>query len=154
MFSQEKHLFLYQRVSHSVDLESHYMVLQGRLRLGSMRQLYWECFVKMIFSLGLYFGNWYYRLFGEILLHLDHPLMNKILRPSLTIWIPGIHCFKLYEMSKYVLQMESQDEQKKTQPLLAFFLGIFPPLAMLYLQQAANRHWLNHVYQEIHKTEG
>jgi hypothetical protein len=41
--------------------------------------------------------------------------------------------------------MEEENRYVNTNPWLAALLGLFPPLATVYLQSAANRHWFLHV---------
>lgn len=131
------------------SLAYHHLILKGRLRLGTIQSEFKTAFLKIIFSIGYFLKSWYEQALIETTFHLDDPMVNARINKTWMILIPGYHLLLFYRLGKLILQMEVQNHYKKTSPMTVLILGLFPPLAVYYLQNAMNRHWKLHVAHSV-----
>lgn len=131
------------------NFDYYYLISRGRLRLGNKENPWVQGFLKPVFSLGLSWKAWYEQALIEVTYHLDDPQASERLRGFWGILVPGWHLLLLYRLAKLILQMEVQNRYRNTSPLLSLVLGLAPPLAVVYLQKALNRHWDLHVKQTL-----
>jgi hypothetical protein len=125
------------------QLLQEYFFIRGRLRLGKIRSPWANAFFGLPLSCGLMWPFWMGSLLKEIFYH----SANRTNFPKSVVvmgLIPGLHFYGVYRMAQLVREMEMQNRYKSVSPLLAATFAIFPPFAMAYLQDAANRHWLLH----------
>ncbi|MFK7823476.1 MAG: hypothetical protein AB8G05_04935 [Oligoflexales bacterium] len=125
-------------------LAYHHLILKGRLRLGSLHNPL-TLILKMIATFGYGWKSWYEQAMIECSYHIDDPNALENLKGLWKVMIPGPHMFKIYSLARLVLQMEVQNHYRRTSPLLSFLLSLVPPLAVIYLQSAINRHWHLHI---------
>lgn len=130
-----------------------YMMLRGRLKLGKIVHP-WSLVTNIVISLGWGWWKWYQRACNETSLHCDFPLHNK---GDWRIFIPGLHMLSIYRLARSILLMEVSDAYRRTSPLIAALLAVFPLASAIYLQQALNHHWVSHVVHEnvtsLHKRK-
>jgi len=126
------------------DLLQEYFNVRGRLRLGKIRNPWANAFFGLPLSLGFMWSFWMNNLIKEIIYH-SASRINTSQSLVLMGLVPGFHLYAVFRLAQLVLEMEMQNKYKSVSPLLATALALFPPFAMAYLQNAANRHWLVHV---------
>lgn len=125
------------------QLMQEYFFVRGRMRLGKMRNPWASAFFGVPITLGLILPFWMNSLLKEIFYHSANDL--KIPRWIVPVgMIPGLHLLAIHRLARLVREMEKQNRYGSISPLLATVFGIFPPFAMAYLQDGANRHWLLH----------
>lgn len=120
-----------------------YFFIRGRLRLGKMRNPWISAFLGVPLTLGIFWLVWMRTFLREVYMH----AANHTTIPSSLILasiIPGFHFYAIYKTAELVRAMEAQNGYKSVSPWLAVSFGICPPVAMAYLQDAANRHWILH----------
>jgi len=125
------------------QLMQEYFFVRGRMRLGKIRNPWASAFFGVPVTLGLILPFWMNSLLKEIFYHSANNLKIPKWIVPLGI-IPGLHLFSVHRLACLVREMEMQNRYKSISPLLATIFGIFPPFAMAYLQDGANRHWLLH----------
>lgn len=125
-------------------LAYHHLILKGRLRLGAIHNPF-ALLLKMFLTLGYGWKTWYEQAMIECSYHIDDPNALESLKGLWKVLIPGPHMFKIYSLARLVLQMEVQNHYRRTSPLLSFILALVPPLAVIYLQSAINKHWRLHI---------
>lgn len=126
------------------SLAYYHLVLKGRLRLGAFQNPL-NLIFKMFLTFGYGWKTWFEQVMIECSYHIDDPNAMESLKGLWKVLIPGLHMFKVYALARLVLQMEVQNHYRRTSPLLSFVLSIVPPLAIIYLQTAINRHWRLHI---------
>lgn len=131
----------------------HHLILRSRLRLGPLSNPFQLAFFYWPLSLGIFWVSWYRRTTSSVLQHLDQPYATKWVSPTLCVWIPGLKMYSAYRLGQLVLNMEVQNRYRATSPVLAGIFALFPPLAILYLQNAVNRHWRLHAAQFATKPD-
>lgn len=120
-----------------------YFFVRGRLRLGKIRSPWASAFFGIPFSAGILWPIWMHSMLKEIFYHSAN-------RAQIPTWIvlagmvPGLHIYATYRLACLVREMEQQNRYKSISPGLAALFSAFPPFAMAYLQDGANRHWLLH----------
>lgn len=121
-----------------------YFLQRGRLRLGKLRNPWVTAFVGLPMTLGAYWLVWFADLAREISFHAKGSDKSKLGPAALAI-VPFAHIAMIYKLAKELADMEEQNRYKSVNPVVAAVFAIFPPFALAYLQDAANRHWLLHV---------
>ncbi len=125
------------------QLLQEYFFIRGRLRLGKIRSPWATAFFGLPLSCGLLWPFWMGSLLKEIFYH----SANRTNFPKSVVvmgFIPGLHFYGVFRLAQLVREMEMQNKYKSVSPFMAATFAIFPPFAMAYLQDAANRHWLLH----------
>jgi len=125
------------------DLLQEYFFVRGRLRLGKIRSPWASAFFGLPLSLGFLWPFWMGTLLKEIFYH----SASRVNFPKSVVFmglIPGLHFYAVFRLAQLVREMEMQNKYKSVSPHLAAVFSLFPPFAMAYLQDAANRHWLLH----------
>jgi len=120
-----------------------YFFIRGRLRLGKIRNPWATAFFGLPLSFGLLWPFWMGSLLKEIFYH----SANRVSFPKSIVvmgFVPGLHFYGIYRLAQLVREMEMQNKYKSVSPILAAAFAVFPPFALAYLQDAANRHWLLH----------
>lgn len=121
------------------------MMLRGRLKLGRIVNP-WSLVTTIIISLGWGWWKWYQRACNETALHCDLPLRQR--SASWLVCVPGLHMLSIYRLARSILFMEIRDAYRRTSPLLAALLSLFPLASAYYLQHSLNYHWKSHVVEE------
>jgi hypothetical protein len=129
-----------------------YLTLKGRLRLGQIVNTFDAGFVDYFFTLSLSSFFWLRRMRQEIVFHVWGNYTRGHFS-DLLVLVPFVCCFKYYSIAKLISKAETQNQYKKVIPLFAFFLGLVPPLAISYLQEVMNRHWILHVVNVKRKQQ-
>ena len=130
-----------------------YFLARTRLRLGQIRSPWMSGLVGVTLSIGVYWPIWFAAVQKEMLFHTHSVADSK----KVNIWhaflavVPLLHLYLTYRLAKQVRAMEAQNKYQYTSPALAMALAIVPPLAVTYLQQALNRHWLLHAKHVVVK---
>lgn len=120
-----------------------YFFVRARLRLGKIRNPWAAAFFGVPFSAGLFWPFWMHAILKEIYLH----AAGKAKAP---VWIvlasvvPGLHLYAIYKTAALMRAMEMQNRYSSISPAVAAMFGLFPPFALAYLQDGANRHWMLH----------
>jgi hypothetical protein len=78
--------------------------------------------------------------------HLTGSVKAKMSLPLWFCMIPGLHLFVAYSLASAVRQMEMQNGYRSTNTFLATLAAVFPPLYIIMIQSALNKHWRLHVY--------
>lgn len=129
-----------------------YFLQQKRLRLGKIRNPWVTAFVGAPLSLFVYWVVWVAAMNREISWHAKNEHAKSIGLAVLAA-IPLVHIFAIYKLASAMRGMEDQNRYGTVSPGVACLFGIFPPFAMAYLQDAANRHWLLHArYSQARTT--
>ncbi len=135
---------LYQADVKDCFVEYGNLLTKGRLRLGLIhgeeKSILWYPL-----TLGLCTYFWYQKALTEVLYHLDDPLASLSRQGDFWVLLPFLVPFKFYHLAKLILQMEVQNNYRKTKPLVAFCLAWWPPFAQIYLQKKLNHHWALHI---------
>lgn len=127
-----------------------FFLQRGRLRLGKLRNPWLSSFVGLPLSLGFYWAAWFGELAREMAWH-ARGLPRSPLKPAVLALIPGLHVYMTYRLAQLICEAEVQNKYRSISPGLAALFSLCPPLAMAYLQDAANRHWLMHVRHALAK---
>ncbi len=135
----------------NAQLQEYFMV-RSRLRLGKIRNPWISAFVGAPLSLGIYWGVWLAQMAREITWHTKQT-QEKTTALGIMAMVPFFHFYALYQVAKQMRDMEVQNKYASVSPTVACLFGIFPPFALAYLQDAANRHWLLHVKYSIAKPK-
>jgi hypothetical protein len=143
---QAKHRAAKQHVKAKVSTNPKelYLTLKGRLRLGQITNTFDVGFINYLFTLSLSSFFWYRRLRQEMTFH----IWGKYSRGQVSdilVLVPILNCFKFYSLATMMAKAEEQNQYKKIVPSFVFILGLVPPLAISYLQEMANKHWILHV---------
>jgi hypothetical protein len=125
-----------------------YVVLRGRLRLGELRSPFVSAMIFGLFTFGIYWIYWYRACVRELSWHMYNDFKIKGYPPSIFSLIPVAHMMMIYYLAELMRNAESQNQYRRTSPLLASVLALFPPFAILYLQSALNHHWRLHVQHQ------
>jgi hypothetical protein len=130
-------------VSEKQRLLQEYFFVRARLRLGKIRNPWAAAFFGVPFSAGLFWPFWMHAILKEIYQHAT----NKAKVP---VWIvlasvvPGLHLYAIYKTASLMRAMEMQNRYSSISPAVAALFGLFPPFALAYIQDGANRHWILH----------
>ena len=120
-----------------------YYLIKGKLRLGKLRSAAWLGVVSLPL-LGLNSLIWGAKAFQELKWHLGEDCF-KSRRPVALLFLPGVSVVGFFLTAQKLRAAEKQNSYSKVSPALAALLGVFPPLAMVYLQRGMTRHWQLHV---------
>ncbi|MEI6833587.1 MAG: hypothetical protein WCL28_06295 [bacterium] len=123
-----------------------YFGLQSRLRLGRVFSPTLGALIYTPLTLGGYWWDWFVRACDEVGWHLTGSVKAKMSLPLWFCMIPGLHLFVAYSLAMAVRQMEMQNGYRSTNTFLATLAAVFPPLYMIMIQSALNKHWRLHVY--------
>lgn len=132
-----------ETASEKQRLLQEYFFVRGRLRLGKIRNPWAAAFFGVPVSVGLFWPYWMQAILKEIYLHAtgNTKIPSWLVLASI---IPGLHFFAIYKTASLMRAMEMQNRYQSISPTVATLFGIFPPFALAYLQDGANRHWLLH----------
>jgi hypothetical protein len=132
------------------ELMQGYFLARGRLRLGKLRNPWMSAFVGLPLSLFTYFAFWYGEIGREVAFH-SRADGKSPLPPAVLAIVPGVHFYMIYRLAKLMTEMEAQNKYRSITPWVATLCGVFPPFALAYLQDAANRHWMLHTKHTLVK---
>lgn len=121
-----------------------YIYAKTQLRLGEIRQPWVTGLCSIPLTLGVYWVLWFRDFSWEIRAHSSKTSSER----NLDYWwsaLPLAHIFMTYRLASQMRELERENRYEKTVPWIAALLAIFPPFAVIYLQAAANKHWLLHV---------
>lgn len=121
-----------------------YIYAKNQLRLGEIRQPWITGLLTIPLTLGMYWVIWFREFSMEIATHTSSHSKSRTY-PYWWSAFPLIHFLMIFRLASSVREMEEENRYAHTKPWLAALLGFFPPLATVYLQSAANRHWFLHV---------
>jgi hypothetical protein len=131
-------------------IEYLHMMNRGRLRLGSLRSPVMaalsSCFIFTI-------PGWAQNFRDELHWHLDHANFKKSSANTWFSLIPFIHFIIFYQLSAVMLAAELQNNYRSVSTYKALILSFFPPLAIFYLERAAQKHWRSHLMHIQRKNE-
>ncbi len=127
-----------------------YFLARSRLRLGKLRNPWMSAFVGLPLSLFTYFAFWYRDIGREVSFHARADSMTA-LPPAFLAIVPGVHFYMIYRLASLMTEMEAQNKYRSVSPWVATVFGLFPPFALAYLQDAANRHWMLHTKHTLVK---
>lgn len=122
---------------------SEYFLQRTRLRLGDLRSSWLIGLVGLPLTLGVYWLVWFNRLAHEIKAHAGDKGC-PVVPPSLFAIVPIVHFYMVFRLAKAMQAIEAQNRYAGISAPAAAVFALFPPLALIYLQEAANRHWLLH----------
>lgn len=129
-------------------LMQEYLIQRGRLKLGKLKNPWMIGFVGLPATLGVFWFLWIRELTREIKEHCNASSKKKITvtMPNL-YWsvVPGVHVYMTWRLAKLIASMEAQNRYQAVSPITAAWLSLFPPFALVYLQNVVNNHWLLHV---------
>ena len=130
-----------------------YFLARNRLRLGQIRNPWMSGLVGVPLSVGVYWPIWLAAVQKEMLFHTHSVADSKRVNSwhVLLALVPLLHLYLTYRLAQQVRAMEAQNKYQYTSPALATALAVIPPLAVVYLQQALNRHWLLHAKHVVVK---
>ena len=120
-----------------------YFLVRNRLRLGKLRNPWVTAFVGVPLSVGIYWAAWVAQMSREVAWHSRNE-PRKTAMTGVLAMIPIVHFFVIHRLAKSLREMETQNKYATVSPTVACLFGIFPPFALAYLQDAANRHWMLH----------
>lgn len=123
-----------------------YFELQNRLRLGRVFSPTLGAFIYTPLTLGGYWWDWFVRACDEVNWHLSGSTKTNLGLPLWLCMIPGVHLILAYDLARAVSLMEMQNGYRSTRPWLALVAALFPPLYIVLIQSALNKHWRLHVY--------
>lgn len=132
------------------ELMQGYFLARGRLRLGKLRNPWMSAFIGLPLTLFTYFAVWYRDLGREVAFHSKSEGKSP-LPPFILAIVPGVHFYMIYKLAKLMTDMEAQNKYRSVSPWVATVFGCFPPFALAYLQDAANRHWMLHTRHTLVK---
>jgi hypothetical protein len=119
-----------------------YFLARGRLRLGKLRNPWLSGVIGLPLSLGAFWYVWVRDLAREVAFHARAEKSD--IPPVGLALVPGAHIYVIHKLAQRVAEMEAQNKYTSVRPAIAALLAFCPPLAVIYLQNAANRHWLLH----------
>lgn len=123
-----------------------YYLLKGRLRLGLFRKPFSTAFLHGPLTLGLAWYFWLKNNLMELRWHLSSDFASDTSRlPLFLAAIPGLHVYFFWKLAKLLRTTEEQHNFRRTSAVVAAFLSVLPPLAIVYLQRRINLHWTMHV---------
>ena len=131
-------------------MRQEFVLLRGRLRLGELRNPWLTGMFAVPLTLGVVWALWCRDLAREVAWHVRNQATSP-LPPAVLALIPGVHFYMIYKLTKLVIEMEAQNKYRSVSVFAALIFGIFPPFALAYLQDAANRHWMLHVRHAVVK---
>jgi len=137
-------------LSQKAQMRQEFVLLRGRLRLGELRNPWLTGMLAVPLTLGVVWALWCRDLAREIAWHVRNQATSP-LPPAVLALIPGVHFYMIYRLAKLMIEMEAQNKYRSVSVFAAMTFGIFPPFALAYLQDAANRHWLLHVRHAVVK---
>ena len=137
-------------------IEQEYFLARGRLRLGKLRSPWALALVGMPMTLGIYGVVWFHTMRREIDFHTQGSGASPIVSwlSALLSAVPILSIMPTYHLAVSIGQMEAQNRYRHVSPVKAALCGIFPPLAVAYLQAQMNRHWLLHAKHLVLKRHG
>ena len=97
-------------------------------------QVFW-----FFISGGLYWFIWLNRIQNNLARSLEEKPMHSFL--SILLSLPIIHLFYLFHLELSLNVFEAQNKEKITYPFTLTIYGLFPPLAIYYLQKRLNQIW-------------
>lgn len=130
-------------------LMQEYLLLRGRLRLGEMRSPLANAFLLGPLTLFLNWGFWFKDLAREMVWHVRGTPKAEGMPPLVFAWVPVLHIYMTWRLAQLLREAEVQNGYKATSPMAAALFALIPPMAMAYLQDAANQHWKLHVRHSI-----
>lgn len=134
----------------SGEVIQEYFISRQKLRLGNLRSLALYGWIGFFASCGLIWGLWIAQTVRDIEVH----SFGKPKTPwhvYILSYVPLIHFFYIYFLSKQIIAMESQNRYRTISTPLALIFGFFPPICISYLQRAVNNHWLLHAKSALLK---
>lgn len=132
------------------ELMQGYFLARGRLRLGKLRNPWLTAFVGLPLTLFTYLAFWYGEIAREVSFH-SRSDGKSPLPPGFLALVPGVHFYMIFRLAKLVEDMEAQNKYRSVSAWVATLFAVFPPFALAYLQDAANRHWLLHTKHTLVK---
>lgn len=141
--------------SITATLMQEYLILRSKLHLGKIKNPWILAFGGLPATFGLLWAFWIHELSLEVSDHCKASSKNKVspkIPPAFLAMVPLVHFFIVWRLAKIVIAMENQNRYQSVSAWYAVTLAIFPPLTMVYLQDAANKHWLLHVRHSIAKS--
>lgn len=139
----------------NATLMQEYLIQRTKLHLGKIKNPWVLAFGGLPATFGLLWVFWMYEVVQEIRQHCSASRKNSVslaFPPSFLAIVPIVHFFMVWRLAKLVIAMEKQNHYQSVSAIYAVTLAIFPPLAMVYLQDAVNKHWLLHVRHSIVKS--
>ena len=129
-----------------------YLEVQGKLRLGRIFSPTLGALLYTPLTLGGYWWAWFTQASEDVSWHINGPGKWRYALPMWFCMIPGLHLMVAYLLAKAVSSMEMQNGYRNVRPLLTTLLALCPPLYMLRMQGALNRHWRLHVYHSMNQS--
>jgi hypothetical protein len=121
-----------------------YFAEKKRLRLGELRPPWLVGLVGLPLTFGIGWIFWYRDLNHEVHAHRSRESENDT--PSFWwVALPLMHIFMIYRLAISMRDLERENRYESTIPWVAALLACCPPLAVIYLQALANKHWRLHV---------
>lgn len=130
-----------------------YLEVQGKLRLGRIFSPTIGAFVYTPLTLGGYWWAWFTQASEDVSWHVNGPGKWRYALPMWFCMVPGLHLIVAYLLARAVSSMERQNGYRNVSPLLTTVLALLPPLYMLRIQGALNRHWRLHVYHSMNQAQ-
>lgn len=128
----------------TTDPKELYMLLRGRLRLGQITNNFEAGVLQYFFTLSFSSMFWAKRVRQEMYFHTTGKFKRSSFVEFLHL-VPIVNLFCYYSTARMLHRMETQNHYQKTHPWIVFFLALVPPLAISYLQENINKHWMLHV---------
>lgn len=143
-----------QKTPNLKEIKKANLALRGRLRLGQITSPIRLASVDIATSLCFSIPTWFDQAFRDLHWHLfnNHDFRNMP-QPSF-ILIPGLHFYSFLVLAKNMQAVERQHSYVKTSLRKTFFLAIFPPFAVFYLQRQLNKHWIGHIRMALKNMSG
>lgn len=132
--------------NQSTSFEQQYLQVASRLRLGRPASPTLTALVYFPLSLGVYWWAWLSKTGEEVSWHLNGASRMNFILPMWMCMIPGVHLVLAYLVARMVRQMEEQNGYRTVNPWVATLAAIIPPVYIIMIQSALNRHWRLHVY--------
>lgn len=134
-----------EREKLRLDFNQQYLQVYSRLRLGRITNPLVGAFLYAPLTLGGYWWAWIVTASQEVSWHLNAASRMNFIVPMWTCLIPGVHLIVAFLLARMVRQMEQQNGYTTVNPTLATVAAICPPLYMVMIQSALNKHWKRHV---------
>ncbi len=134
------------------DFNQQYLQVFSRLRLGRITNLILGPLVYVPLTLGGYWWAWMMTASQEVSWHLNASSRMNFVVPMWTCIVPGAHLVVAFLLARMVRQMEQQNGYSTINLVFATVAAIFPPLYMIIIQSALNKHWRLHVLSAAGKT--
>jgi len=135
-----------QNVIPRDTFEQRYLAVSSRLRLGRISSPLVGAIIFFPITLGGYWWAWMTRASEEVSWHLNGASRMNFVLPMWMCLIPGVHLILAYMVARMTRNMEEQNGYHTVSPVIATIAAIFPPLYIMMIQTALNRHWRLHVY--------